>query len=149
MQCYRCKSVIEGPVTAVYDALTTSVGLQGWWTKTCEVGQRVGTISIFRFGKSYNMMAIERLAPSGEVRWRCLEQYHHAPGQFKRNDEWVGTTLAFRLAQQTPGRTVLEFEHAGLTPNLECYAISEQSWDHFLKRSLKQYIEQGKGEPFV
>lgn len=149
MDDYVCKVMIEGPAGAVYDALTTAAGLQGWWTTTCEVGERVGTLLIFRFGATYNVMQIEKLEPAAEVRWRCLEQFHHAPGQLARSDEWVGTTLQFRLASPTPGRTLLEFEHTGLTPGLECYTICERGWDHFLKHSLKNYIETGKGQPFA
>lgn len=148
-ESYGCKLEIHAPANTVYDALTTSKGLQAWWTKTCEVGERVGTISIFRFGKTYNMMVIEKLARPSEVRWRCIEQYHHAPGQLERKDEWVGTTLTFRLHSPTPGQTLLEFQHAGLTRNLECYAICEKGWENFLKCSLKNYIEIGKGEPYV
>ncbi len=148
MRHYNCTVMIEGPVAAVYDALTTEVGLRGWWTKTCEVGRRVGDQSTFRFGKTHNVMRVERLEPDTRVGWRCLEQHHHAPGQLNRSDEWRDTTVMFRLTSQTPGRTVLEFEHQGLTPQLECYAICEQGWDHFLKKSLKGYVETGCGEPF-
>jgi uncharacterized protein YndB with AHSA1/START domain len=149
MTNYRCSVMIEGPVAAVYDALTTHAGLQGWWTVTCEVNRRNGGESIFRFGKTYNIMKFESLVPESEVRWRCTEQYHHAPGQLTRPDEWLGTALVFRLATQTPGRTFLEFEHEGLHPGLECFAICERGWDHFLKHSLKNYIETGRGEPYI
>ena len=146
---YHCRVLIEAPVALVYDALTSAAGLQSWWTTTCEVGKRKGAESTFRFGETYNVMRIEALEPAKEVRWRCLEQYHHAPGQLKRTDEWAGTTVLFKLESQTPGRTVLEFEHHGLHPQLECYAICERGWDHFLKQSLKTYLETGRGQPFM
>lgn len=149
MKHYSCRVVIEGPVAAVYDALTTETGLQGWWTKTCEVGKRVGAQSTFRFGRTHNVMRIERLDPEREVCWHCVEQFHHAPGQLSRPDEWKGTTVVFRLTSQTPGRTLLDFEHQGLNPQLECYALCRQGWDHFLKKSLKEYVETGRGGPFA
>ncbi|HEX3799547.1 MAG TPA: SRPBCC domain-containing protein [Verrucomicrobiae bacterium] len=143
---YTCRVMIEGSVVAVYDALTTEAGLRGWWTRTCEVGKRVGEQSTFRFGKMHNVMRIEKLRPDSEVCWHCVEQHHDGLQQV---DEWKGTQVSFRLMSQTPGRTLLDFEHRGLAPQLECFAICERGWDHFLKTSLKNYVETGRGEPFI
>ncbi len=140
--------MIEGSMAAVYDALTTEAGLRGWWTLNCEVGKRVGAESVFRFGKTYKRMQIEVLEPGREVRWRCVGHHHHAPGELSRTDEWVDTMLAFQLTTQTPGRTLLDFEHAGLHPKLECYVMCERGWEYYLKNSLKTYVETGRGEPF-
>ncbi|HZV33570.1 MAG TPA: hypothetical protein VFB72_03265, partial [Verrucomicrobiae bacterium] len=89
--------LITAPVRPVYEALTTVKGIQGWWTKTCEVGARVGTLSIFRFGQTYHVMQIEKLERDLEVRWRCLEDYHHVR-ELTRWNEWVGTKVRFRLS---------------------------------------------------
>lgn len=147
MENYRCLIVISKPVRTVYDALTTAKGIQNWWTQTCEVGARVGTICIFRFGKTYSVMQIEKLERDSEVRWRCLEQYIHAP-ELARCNEWVGSKVRFRLTATSPETSLLDFEHVGLTPKLHCYSLSQDGWDHFLKRSLKAYVETGEGHPF-
>jgi uncharacterized protein YndB with AHSA1/START domain len=147
MSDYNCSIVIAAPAAAVHAALTTREGLQGWWTTTCEVGTHVGALSMFRFGETYHKMRIDRLQPC-EIRWHCLEQYYHAPGQLTRSDEWVGTTLIFRLLPQTAAKTLLEFEHVGLEPELDVYTISEKAWNHFLRRSLRQFLETGNGEPY-
>jgi uncharacterized protein YndB with AHSA1/START domain len=147
MTDYNCSVVIAAPAAAVHAAFSTQEGLQGWWTMICEVGTSVGAYSTFRFGETYNKMRIERLQPC-EIRWQCVEHYHHAPGQLSRADEWVGTTLVFRILPQTPAKTLLEFEHLGLKPELECFAICQKGWNYFLRRSLRQFLETGKGEPY-
>jgi len=149
MKSYCCSVIIAAPAASVYEALTTAKGLQGWWTATCEVGAEAGALSTFWFGQTHNVMRIERLEPDREVVWRCVKQHHHAPSQLTRTDEWIGTRLVFQLAAPTPASTILEFEHIGLMPGLECYEICDLAWDHFLKRSLKNYVETGRGEPFI
>jgi hypothetical protein len=64
-------------------------------------------------------------------------------------DEWAGTMVVFRLVTQSPRSTILEFEHCGLGPELQCYQVCERCWNRFLKRSLKSYIETGPGQPYV
>ena len=63
---YTCKVLIEAPRDAVYDALTSAVGLQNWWTTTCEVGKRVGAESTFRFGQTFNVMH-RKIDPGAET----------------------------------------------------------------------------------
>jgi uncharacterized protein YndB with AHSA1/START domain len=147
MNNYQCQVEIAAPAAAVFKALTTEQGLRGWWTTTCEVGTDVGSRSTFRFGKTHNVMLTEKLSPNQEVAWKCLEQHHEA-AELNRKDEWAGTKVKFRLESRSSSSTLLHFEHEGLLPQLECYQICEQGWGHFLKTSLKKFVETGKGEPF-
>jgi hypothetical protein len=94
-------------------------------------------------------MRIESLQPDAEVRWQCVEQHHHAPDKLKRADEWAGTSVVFRLVPQSKTGTLLHFEHIGLVPGLECYDICNTGWNHFLGISLKNFVETGKGTPYV
>jgi uncharacterized protein YndB with AHSA1/START domain len=148
MNHYKKDILIAAPAADVYRALTTPAGLRGWWTATCDVGTGVGARSTFRFGQTHNVMRIEGLQPDAEVRWRCLEQHHHAPGQLTRVDEWAGTSVVFLLEPKTPASTLLHFEHLGLVPALECYEICNGGWNHFLGTSLKNLVETGTGAPF-
>ncbi len=148
MRSYQCTVAISSPARKVYEALTTPQGLQGWWTATCEVATDLGAESTFHFGQTCNIMRIERLVPGSEVRWRCVHQYHHAPGELTHPDEWINTLLVFRLFAPTLASTLLDFEHVGLMPGLDCYEICERGWDHFLKHSLKNYVEIGQGDPY-
>ena len=82
-------------------------------------------------------MQIENLQPDKEVRWKCIDGHIHAPGQLTRTNEWIDTTIVFRLVPQSPSSTLLQFEHTGLTPRIECYDICTRGWDHFMQAMLK------------
>lgn len=129
----------------VYAALTTPDGLRGWWTRDCDVSATVGDSIHLRFGPHYKRMRIECLVPEREVRWRCTAA-QICLAQLKRQDEWVGTQLVFRLMPNGAGRTRLEFEHIGLVPDLECHALCCDGWRHYLG-SLQRFVETGRGTP--
>jgi len=148
MHDYTCTFTMQAPPARVYAALTTPDGLRGWWTEDCDVGAAVGDSATFRFGKTHKTFRIETLTPERMICWRCTEQYHHLPGILKKTDEWVGTRLRFALEPEGEGGTRLSFTHEGLVPTMECYAICQGGWDHFLKTSLKNFVERGKGEPY-
>ena len=147
MKPYECKITINAPPAKVYAALTTPEGLRGWWTTDCEVGDGPGSQSTFRFGKTTSVVRIEKLVPQQEVRWHCVE-YFLDFSMVSKTDEWVGTSMVFNLTAASAEGTDLHFVHDGLTPDLECYALCEGGWDHFLKTSLKKFLETGKGEPY-
>jgi hypothetical protein len=41
--------------------------------------------------------------------------------------------------------TTLNFTHAGLTPEVECYKDCAPGWTHWIKTSLFSYLTTGKG----
>ena len=61
--------------------------------------------------------------------------------------DWVGTTINFELFSTAEGGTRLQFRHAGLTPQLECFDSCSAGWRQFL-RSLINYVDEGQGSPF-
>lgn len=146
MSHYQQSLVIGADPAAVYAALVTPEGLQGWWTPDCDVALEVGGTSHFRFGPHQKSMLVEKLEPGREVQWHCVVAQSSDP-HFACLREWPGTRLIFRLAQAGAGRTRLDFEHIGLVPELECYAMCNDGWRHFLS-SLQQLLETGKGTPF-
>ena len=102
----------------------------------------------FEFGETYKVMRIETLRPERQVRWQVLENHIRAEGRTLPANEWAGTTIVFRINEATPTHTVLRFEHLGLTPELQCYDLCENGWNHFLA-SLLQYVETGTGTPHL
>lgn len=138
---------IAAPDAALYHALTTPAGLRAWWTPDCDVSTHPGGRSTFRFGQTCKVMRIDALTPNSEVRWTCVGHQMQLPG-FSRTDEWVGTSIVFRIQPASPSASVLHFEHVGLVPHFECYTICRDGWDHFLA-SLLRYLETGTGTPFA
>lgn len=145
---YTCKLIIEAPASTVYAALTTQSGLRGWWTADCDAGTGVGAQATFRFDETFKVMRIERLLQDAEVCWQCVQAHIDAPGLLTRTDEWIGTSILFLLIPRSSSETLLEFEHIGLAPQVECYEICTRGWQQFLA-SLKSYAETGKGTPYT
>lgn len=146
MPSYNSELLVQAPPRRLYQALTTQKGLQGWWTEHCSVGDGVGARSTFYFGETWKIMRTASLKADAEVRWTCTDSRIAAPG-LKRADEWIGTDIVFRLSPRGE-HTLLQFEHIGLTPQIECYALCASGWHQFLG-SLKQYAETGKGAPYA
>lgn len=147
MHHYQRQIVLSADRRTVYRALATEAGLRRWWTRTCDVDSTVGGRAAFHFGPHRKVMQIEALEPDRRVLWRCVEALIDLP-ELRAKDEWVGTRIEFRLSDALEGKTLLEFEHVGLTPALECHALCTQGWDHFLA-SLQGEVELGRGEPFT
>ena len=146
---YKARIFFKSPPSVVYRAITTEEGIQGWWTTDCEVGGSIGATSTVRFGKTRNVMRIDKLDAEREVRWSVVEQYHHAPGHISRTNEWEGTVITFQLFPTDESGTRLDFRHEGLTPELDCDEICDSGWNRFLKSSLPAYVDEGKGNPAV
>jgi uncharacterized protein YndB with AHSA1/START domain len=149
MNSFNCELLINAPRSRIYQALTTAAGLQAWWTEDCAIEQDIGARSTFNFGETFKIMRIAGLTTDAEVRWTCTNSHITAPG-LKRPDEWIGTEIVFRLTPHGAANenTLLQFEHIGLSPALECYALCSSAWHQFLG-SLKQYVETGTGQPYM
>lgn len=144
---FHCATTINATPEKVYQAITQENGLKEWWTTTCTAENKVGGEAIFHFGNIFNTMKIVQLMPHKIVQWECINQYDPS-AHLKKHDEWIGTTLTFQLKQNNSGGTDLDFTHEGLTSDLECYNVCFSAWSHFLKKSLKNYVETGKGQPY-
>jgi ketosteroid isomerase-like protein/uncharacterized protein YndB with AHSA1/START domain len=122
---------------AVFDALAHP---ERWWSTSVQAdGDRL------RLNwPDGGFIAFRVVADAPRVlRWHCIDQVDH---NLPQADEWVGTTIVFSLAPVGDG-TRLHFEHRGLTPALDCYELCENGWDFFLRRSVAQLLETGRGIP--
>ena len=147
MNHYQRHLLLSAPPAAVYRALTTQEGARGWWTQSCDIASTIGGRSTFRFNRTYKVMENETLVPDQEVRWHCVQAHIDAP-TLQHKDEWVGTHIVFRLSPQDNGKTRLDFEHVGLIPDIECFELCRDGWNHFLG-SLQGLVDTGRGNPFL
>jgi uncharacterized protein YndB with AHSA1/START domain len=122
----------------VYEALTTSEGIRGWWTRDAGLGAEPGGFGEFRFGDGQRVtrVRIDELSPPYRVAWKTVSSFR---------PEWVGTTITFDLRGEGSG-TVLVFAQRGFTQADEGYAITTTGWGYYLV-SLQQYLETGEGAP--
>lgn len=121
----------------VFDALTTPVGLAGWWapvTGDCLAGGEL----TFTFGGTTAIMRVDEADRPSTVRWTTMV--------CEPLPDWVGSTLNFTISADGSGGSVLHFRHAGLRV-LECFDMCSNAWTGYL-RSLADYVESGTGTPF-
>lgn len=153
----RHELIISAPAEKVYTAITSQEGLSAWWTPDTIAKAEVGTTARFAFGPTYfKEMKITELKPPGQVKWICIAGA----------DEWMGTTLSFKLEggdkkalrnghpeagdqlrQNKDNVTLLTLQHDDWKDYTPMYAECSYTWAQFL-RSLKLFCETGKGTPW-
>jgi uncharacterized protein YndB with AHSA1/START domain len=132
---------VRAPVATVYEALATTEGVAGWWTKETSGDSEVGGTIDVRFltpeGREIGHMAMEvlELEPSKTVHWRFKE----GP------PEWIGTDVTFDLSQDGD-QTIVLFGHRNWREAVEFTAHCSMKWATFLL-SLRQLVETGTGSP--
>ena len=133
-EIYHC-FWINGPLDDVYLALTTKSGLIGWWTRSSDVDDKVGTISTFRFKSgAFNKMKIKSLDPN-KIEWVCVDGH----------EEWIGTQITFELRKDGE-ETKICFSHYGWKKQSEYTGKCSFQWAKYLV-SLKNLCETGQGMP--
>lgn len=123
-------------MTEVYQAITTEVGLAGWWTSnTNGQGNQIGNIIEFRFGAGGFDMKVKNLIAPALVEWEVIE----GP------EEWLGTTIRFELKEEGDYVIIL-FKHLNWKEPVEFMHHCSTKWAIFLL-SLKSMLETGTGNP--
>lgn len=141
----------EFPVDAstLYPQFATAEGVHHWWTKNCQMEERVGGRAEFPFPDVdfYANAIITRLDKDRCVEWEVTESKHPDNSGWIDLHDWVGTKIRFELSPVGEGRSRLRFVHADLTP-LECSDSCSSLWQFYLNQSLRNYLEHGEGEPY-
>ncbi|MDN5214678.1 hypothetical protein QQ020_21540 [Fulvivirgaceae bacterium BMA12] len=122
--------------------------LEKWWGKTDQPVFKVGDTFTTTFGKSVWKFEVRSYVPFDKICWECVEAHHVHDGLTAIETEWLGTRL-FWFFNEYYGKTEIEFVHEGLHPDLNCFSICRQAWDHFIVDSLKNYLEVGVGYPYI
>jgi len=123
----------------VYDALTTTSGLAGWWTT--QVGgssARVGDVIAFTFGGGFDPeMRVTTLEPPEWVGWEFVGGH----------ENWEGSTFEFRLEGGTDGTLVRFWQYYGRALSDDDFGIYTYNWGYYLE-SLRLLCETGAGKPY-
>ena len=118
-----------------YEALATIDGLAGWWTTDTKGDASADGVIEFRFPPGGFDMRVLESSPAERVRWEVVA----GP------DEWVGTTVDWRLRQDGEWTVVL-FSHEGWAEPVEFMHHCSTKWATYLM-SLKALLETGTGAP--
>lgn len=130
---------IKASPQAVYQALTDTKKLAGWWTAdTRGHGSEVGGVLEFRFGEYCKRFKVIELQSGKLVRWKSTGG--------ENDDEWDGTEISFSLSTDEKQCYVL-FSHSGWRSDSGFLPHCSTKWAVFML-SLKDLLEKGMGQPF-
>lgn len=125
------------PRRRVFEAVSTPVGLDHWWTKRAAGEPEEGAEYQLWFGPEYDWRArVTRCEPESEFE---LEMTHS-------DSDWLGTRVGFRL-EAKDGVTWVRFRHTGWREPNEHYRISSNCWAMYL-RILRRNLEHGESVPY-
>lgn len=130
---------LEGEAAAAYEALTTSEGVNGWWSNHTEGPAGVGSTMKVAFPEAPITFDFEvtQEVPGQRVSWRCLS----GP------PEWAGTDVSFDVQSDPDGNTSILFTHGGWATAESSFPFIAYSWAQILPR-LKGLVETGERKPF-
>lgn len=122
----------------VFNAITTQKGLSNWWTTETQASPEVNSIASFRFLPDYhNEMKVTKLEKNKRVEWLCITG----------DPQWVGTKFIFNIEPEKDSIN-LRFSHTDWRETTDLFAVCNYHWGLYMK-SLKTYIETGKGNPHL
>lgn len=134
-------SVTEGPMQA-FNAIKN---FRGWWSEDIEgATDKLGEIFFYHYKDVHlcRMKLVEELAGKKLV-YEVVDNHFSFT---KDKMEWIGTKLIFDIISEGKD-TEVKFTHLGLVPEYECYNVCNDAWTGFIQKSLKGFINTGKGEP--
>ena len=128
---------IKASPVKVFEGISTSKGLDNWWTKSSEVKPEVGEVYTLGFSPQYI--------------WKAVVTKYESNKEFElqmtdADADWIGTKVGFSLIQKD-NNTQVNFYHTGWPQNNDHYKISTYCWAMYL-RILKRYIEFGERVPY-
>ena len=131
--------LIQASPARVYDAITKNIGIQGWWTDTCETTHQEGGRCTFWFDdkQTHFTMKATRLLPNQRVFWLCVD----GP------EEWIGTELWWEISQGDDKQCTLDFKHMNWKKDDGLFPLCNSTWGSLMAQ-LKQYCETGEACPY-
>jgi uncharacterized protein YndB with AHSA1/START domain len=127
---------VAAPPQSVYDVLTTTDGVAGWWTDVAHGDAGGGGTIELRFGDDALGVRVVELDPASRVVWEVTS----GPA------EWIGTLISWDLRAAGDQTTILFAHRHWREPNEFMHHCSTK-WATFLM-SRRSLIESGRGAPF-
>lgn len=139
MEDYQLTLEINHPAERIYKAITQE--LSNWWGPQDQLVSKEGDVFIVSWGEPWYQFEVIRFIENEEIVWRCIDANQIIDGLEGVQKEWVGTEIHWKL-KTNEAQTTLEFEHKGLVPSFICFQFCSDSWNHFLKDSLINYLDK-------
>ena len=108
---------IKGSPQQVFEAITVQV--QQWWGYTDFPVHKVGDTFTTRFEQTHWKFRITAFEPFQKIVWTCVEALHVHEGYENIEQEWIDTSVEWKLEATGENETLLHFTHQGLVPETE------------------------------
>lgn len=131
------KTVIKCLPKKLFEAVRTTNGLKNWWVDDSFSEGILNGKAQFKFhtaGVTFTMKITE-LVENNLLVWTCEGNI----------DEWKNTRISFEINEHELG-CVLTFKHSEWESTEDDFGSCSFHWALYLK-SLKSYLEDGKGNP--
>jgi len=126
---------IKARLDDVYNAIATTEGVTGWWTRTSGDPETGGELE-FSFDDHILVVKVTDNIPGKYVEWTVGGEA----------GEWLNTRICFEL-EDRDDQVMVNFQHADWEAETRFLAHCSTKWAVFML-SLKDYLETGTGRPF-
>jgi hypothetical protein len=138
-QNYHSSIVVNANATEAYNKISH---VNEWWAANFEGGAKnTGDVFTVRWGETFVTFKIAEAIAGKTVTWMVTDC--HLPW-LNDKKEWNDTKVVFEISQKD-NATKIDMTHIGLTPEVECYQDCQTGWNHYIKKSLPKFIEEGMG----
>lgn len=134
--------LVDQSAKEVFTAITN---VRGWWSEEIE-----GNTTQLNAEWNYHYQDVHRcklkiteLVPNKKIVWYVLDNFFSFT---KDKSEWKDTQIIFEISTEN-NKTKLQFTHAGLVPEYECFDICQNAWNTYVQKSLYDLITTGTGHP--
>ncbi len=88
----------------------------------------------------YSKQKLIELIPHKKIVWLVIDSKLNF---LKNKSEWNGTKICFEISQQD-NKTIVQFTHLGLVPEIECYNDCSSAWTQYIQEKLVAVITKEK-----
>jgi len=128
---------IKASAEKVFHAISTSEGIDRWWTKASLGVPQLQAIYKLSFSPGYDWSAkVSKFTENKIFELTLIES----------DKDWTGTKVGFLLHQKNT-TTEVQFYHTGWPQANEHYKTSSYCWAMYL-RILKRFVEFGEQVPY-
>ncbi len=113
-----------------------------WWSKDFEGSSSKlnDEFTIQHPNQHYSKQKLIQVMPYKKIEWLVTDSTLYWLEKDKQ--EWTNTKMIFEI-NDTGDKTVLQFTHEGLVPEMECYAMCEKGWTMIIKEWLFHFLRVG------